>query len=412
MSSDKKMKSIKEIYKIGCGPSSSHTIGPERAAKLFLESNRNADSFKVILYGSLALTGKGHRTDYVIEKTFAPYKTEIVFDSKKTNIPHPNTMEFYAYKDGNEISRLCVLSTGGGMIEVYGDNTCGIRADEKLDDIYGLSTLRDIRTKCENENISLWQYVEQCEGSEIWSYLQTVWNTMKDSISSGLNADGVLFGGLNVQRKAKYLYNKMHIDESAETREMRLICSYAYAVSEENASGEKIVTAPTCGSAGVLPSILLYMQNSRHFSDEQILRALATAGLIGNLIKTNASISGAECGCQAEIGSACSMAAAALAQLFELDYEKIEYAAEIAMEHHLGLTCDPVCGLVQIPCIERNAVAALRAMDAFKLSSFLSNTRKISFDLVVRTMYETGRDLSGNYRETSEGGLAKLYMTN
>lgn len=218
MSSDKKMKSIKEIYKIGCGPSSSHTIGPERAAKLFLESNRNADSFKVILYGSLALTGKGHRTDYVIEKTFAPYKTEIVFDSKKTNIPHPNTMEFYAYKDGNEISRLCVLSTGGGMIEVYGDNTCGIRADEKLDDIYGLSTLRDIRTKCENENISLWQYVEQCEESEIWSYLQTVWNTMKDSISRGLNADGVLFGGLNVQRKAKYLYNKMHIDESAETQ--------------------------------------------------------------------------------------------------------------------------------------------------------------------------------------------------
>lgn len=408
----KKMKSITEIYKIGCGPSSSHTIGPERASKLFLKRNKNADNFKVILYGSLALTGKGHRTDYVIEKTFAPYKTEIVFDSKKTDIPHPNTMVFIAYKDGIEISRLCVLSTGGGMIEVYGDNKCGFCADEKLDDVYELSTLKDIRRKCESENISLWQYVEQCEGSEIWSYLRTVWLTMKNSISRGLNAEGVLFGGLNVQRKAKYLYSKTHIDESAETREMRLICAYAYAVSEENASGETIVTAPTCGSAGVLPSILLYMQNSRHFSDEQILRALATAGLIGDIIKTNASISGAECGCQAEIGSACSMAAAALAQLFELDYGKIEYAAEIAMEHHLGLTCDPVCGLVQIPCIERNAVAALRAMDAFKLSSFLSNTRKISFDLVVRTMYETGRDLSGNYRETSEGGLAKLYVTN
>lgn len=402
------MKSIKEIYKIGCGPSSSHTIGPERAASLFLESNRDADSFKVILYGSLALTGRGHRTDFVIEKTLAPYKTEIVFDCETTDIPHPNTMRFFAFKNGKKTAELCVLSTGGGMIEIYGDES-GVNADESLAEVYKLSTFKDIRTLCESKGISLWQYVERCEGKEIWAYLQTAWQTMKESISRGLAADGILFGGLNVQRKAKYLYNKFHIDETAETREMRLICSYAYAVSEENASGGKIVTAPTCGSAGVLPSILLYMQNNRQLSDETILRALATAGLIGNLIKTNASISGAECGCQAEIGSACSMAAAALAQLFELDCGKIEYAAEIAMEHHLGLTCDPVCGLVQIPCIERNAVAAMRAMDAFKLSSFLSNTRKISFDLVVRTMYETGKDMSRDYRETSEGGLAKLY---
>ena len=404
------MKSIREIYKIGCGPSSTHTIGPERASLLFLSKNRDADRFKVILYGSLALTGKGHRTDYVIEKTFSPYKTEIVFDGEKTDIPHPNTMEFFAYKGDRELSRLCILSTGGGMIEVYGESGEEYNADEKLDNVYELSTLKDIREKCESESISFWEYVERCEGKDIWAYLQTVWQTMKDSISRGLCAGGVLFGGLDVQKKAKYLYSNMHIDESDETREMRLVCSYAYAVSEENASGEKIVTAPTCGSAGVLPSILLYMQESKRFSDKQILKALATAGLIGNIIKTNASISGAECGCQAEIGSACSMTAAALAQLFELDYGKIEYAAEIAMEHHLGLTCDPVCGLVQIPCIERNAVAALRAIDAFKLSSFLSNTRKISFDLVVRTMYETGKDLSRDYRETSVGGLAKLYV--
>jgi L-serine dehydratase len=232
---------------------------------------------------------------------------------------------------------------------------------------------------------------------------------MKSAIAAGVKAKGVLPGGLGVERKANVLYRKHHIDESAETRENRLVCAYAFAVSEENAGGGTIVTAPTCGACGVLPAVLKYMQERRKFTDDEIIRALATAGVIGNLIKTNASISGAECGCQAEIGSACCMAAAALGELYGMELFQIEYAAEIAMEHHLGLTCDPIGGLVQIPCIERNADAAMRAINAVSLANFLSDSRKISFDLVVRTMYETGKDMSRRYRETSEGGLANLY---
>lgn len=233
---------------------------------------------------------------------------------------------------------------------------------------------------------------------------------MKESIKRGLSDEGVLPGGLEIQKKAKMLYHAQHIDESVEIRETRMVCSYAFAVSEQNASGERIVTSPTCGSAGVLPAVLYYQQQKRGYSDEDIIKALMTAGLMGNFIKTNASISGAECGCQAEIGSACAMASAALGELFGLDIDKIEYAAEIAIEHHLGLTCDPICGLVQIPCIERNAVAAMRAINAVNLSSFLWNTRRISFDRVVQTMKETGRDLSTSYKETSEAGLARIKL--
>jgi L-serine dehydratase len=255
----------------------------------------------------------------------------------------------------------------------------------------------------------IWQYVEECEGKEIWDYLSEVWKVMQAAIKRGISEEGILQGGLQLQRKARYLYRQKHIDESEETKTNRLICAYAYAVSEENAAGGLIVTAPTCGACGVLPAVLKYLQTKRRFSDKEVLHALATASVIGNLIKTNASISGAECGCQAEIGSACAMAAAAAAELYELDLDQIEYSAEMSIEHHLGLTCDPIGGLVQIPCIERNAIAAMRALNAVNLADFLADSRKISFDMIVDTMYETGKDLKVMYRETSEGGLAKKF---
>lgn len=398
------MTSIKEIYKIGRGPSSSHTIGPERACKIFGEQNPDADSFKAVLYGSLAKTGKGHGTDTVIVKTFAPVSCEIEFNTDDDNIPHPNTMVLFAFKDGAQLARTRVFSVGGGYIEFEN------MSPEKLENIYPHNKFADISEYCKEKNIKLWQYALQFEGESLKEHIATIWSAMKASIKSGLGDEGVLPGGLGVQKKAKTLYNNQHIDESPETRQNRLVCAYAFAVSEQNASGETIVTAPTCGAAGVLPATLYYHQQKAGFTDEQIHRALMSAGLIGNLIKTNASISGAECGCQAEIGSACAMAAAALAELFDLTIDKIEYAAEIAIEHHLGLTCDPICGLVQIPCIERNAVAAMRAINAVNLSSFLWNSRKISLDRVINTMKETGLDLSSRYKETSEAGLAKIKL--
>lgn len=398
------MKSLRELYKVGRGPSSSHTIGPQKACDIFLNKNINADSFRVVLYGSLAKTGKGHRTDFVIKKTFSPKECEVIFDTEKEGLPHPNTMELTAlYPDGSENS-MVVMSIGGGAIRISG---CEY---QELKNVYSLSKFSDILNHCLKNDMRIWQYVFEEEGKDIFGYLEEIWSKMKKSIEEGLKTEGVLPGGLSVQRKAKYLYNQVHIDESAETRENRIVCAYAFAVSEQNACSEEIITAPTCGSAGVLPAVLLYQQKKRGYTDEDIVKALATAGIFGNLIKTNASISGAECGCQAEIGSACSMAAAALGELFGLLPEQIEYAAEIAMEHHLGLTCDPIRGLVQIPCIERNAVAAMRAINSVNLANFLSDTRKISFDLVVETMYETGKDIPGRYRETSEGGLARLYI--
>ena len=277
------------------------------------------------------------------------------------------------------------------------------------DGIYALNTFKEIADHCKNENMRLWEYARECEGEEIFVYLSGVWERMKQTIHEGLTTSGVLPGCLGTKRRAQKLYNQRHIDESAQTRENRLVCSYAFATSEQNAAGGIIVTAPTCGACGVVPSVLMYMQETRAFTDEAIVRALATGGIVGNLIKKNASISGAECGCQAEIGSACSMAAAALAELFGMGLGQIEYAAEVAMEHHLGLTCDPIAGLVQIPCIERNAVAAMRAINALSLANFLADTRMISFDTVVTTMYNTGKDLLNSYRETSSGGLAKYY---
>lgn len=396
------MESLYELYKIGRGPSSSHTIGPERACRTFKERNADADTYKAVLYGSLAKTGKGHGTDAVIQKTFSPVPCEIVLDTLKTDLPHPNTMTLHAFQDGREVDAVTVYSIGGGSI-VFEDDV-----QTPPQRVYALKRFDDIAAYCKKKDIRLWEYVLENEETGFYEYMQTVWSAMKDAVRRGLDDEGILPGGLQVAKKAKALFSSQHIDETAETRENRMVCAYAYAVGEQNAAGETIVTAPTCGAAGVVPAVLYYQQKKNRYSDDAIIRALMTAGLMGNIIKTSASISGAECGCQAEVGSACAMASAALAELFELSIEKIEYAAEIAIEHHLGLTCDPICGLVQIPCIERNAVAAMRAINAVSLSSFLWDSRKISFDKVVKTMKETGHDMHVAYKETSEGGLARI----
>ena len=397
------MKSIKNIYKIGYGPSSSHTMGPAFATSRFMTENPEADFIKVILYGSLAKTGKGHGTDRAIIQTLADIPYELVWDLESETPLHPNTLEFIAFKDEKEIARKQFYSIGGGEIKAQDDS------QSAYNKVYEEKSFSEIAALCKAKNVRLSDYVFEREDKDFKKYLLSVWQTMQNEISEGLSKTGILPGGIEVERKAQFLHSQRHIDESPQTKENRLVCSYAFAASEQNADCGVIVTAPTCGSCGVLPAVLKYMQEKNNSSDDDILRALAVAGLIGNLVSTNASISGAECGCQAEIGTACSMAAAALCELFYMGIDQIEYAAEVAMEHHLGLTCDPVCGLVQIPCIERNAVAAMRAINALSLANFLSGSRKISFDTVIETMYHTGKDLSHLYRETSEGGLAKLY---
>ena len=398
------MKSLRDLYKIGKGPSSSHTIGPERAARKFLERVPEADRFTVILYGSLSKTGVGHGTDRVLKETLGPDRTEIVFSAEDpADLPHPNTMDFIACKGETELLRMRVMSVGGGDIVIEGE------PEAEADDVYPESSFAEITQFCRWRYITLPEYVELNEGPEIWDFLKTIWNTMRKEIQDGLAATGILPGGLNVSRKAKLLYERTHLLDIPQVRELQLVCAYAFAAAEQNAANGTIVTAPTCGSCGVLPAVLMYLQGKYHYSDLRMAHALGVAGIIGNLIRRNASISGAECGCQAEIGSACSMAAAAMCELMEFPIEQIEYAAEIAMEHHLGLTCDPICGLVQIPCIERNAVAAKRAIDSANLAHMLVGTRTISFDMVVRTMYETGISMNRAFRETSEGGLAKLY---
>ncbi len=395
------MKSIRSVYRIGNGPSSSHTVGPYRAARQFGARYPEADAWRVTLYGSLAFTGEGHGTGKAIRAGLPG--AEVLFDREETDLPHPNTMRFTALKDGREIGRARIFSIGGGAIRIEGE------ASDEDAEVYPQKHFTDIRNICRDEGIRLSHFIYRCEDASLQEYLAAVWRAMRDSIARGLAAEGVLPGGLGVARKAKLLFEKRCYNESADVAMNRVIAAYAYAVSEENADEHIVVTAPTCGSCGVLPAVLYYMQNDRGFPEAEILDALAVAGMVGNVIRTNASISGAECGCQAEIGSACSMTAAALASLYGLNIDQIEYAAEIAMEHNLGLTCDPVHGLVQIPCIERNAVAAMRAISSVNLSRFLYETRKISFDEVVETMYQTGRDMNEKYRETSHGGLAEIY---
>ncbi len=405
------MKSVRNLFKMGIGPSSSHTMGPAFAAQEFMARYPDCDYIRVTLFGSLAKTGEGHGTDRVIKEELGGLDCEILFNmDDHVKLEHPNTLTLEGYKGGIKTAEMTVLSVGGGEIRIVGDEMLDEDGDGIPDDeVYAEKSFSKIADICKARNIRLSDYVFEHEDADFKHFLGEVWHTMSNSIREGLIHTGVLPGGLELQRKAQKLYNQRHIDESPQTRENRLVCAYAFAVSEQNADCGRIVTAPTCGSCGVLPAVLKYMEEKNGFDENDIIRALAVAGLVGNIVATNASISGAECGCQAEIGTACSMAAAALAELFYMGIDQIEYAAEISLEHHLGLTCDPVCGLVQIPCIERNAVAAMRAINALSLANFLSDSRKISFDIVVETMYQTGVDLSHIYRETSEGGLAKLY---
>ncbi len=395
------MKTIREIYRIGYGPSSSHTMGPRKAAEIFVGRTQEAASYVVTLYGSLAATGRGHMTDVAILDVL---KNATIRWMPDVFLPyHPNGMKFEALDtDGKVIDSWTVYSVGGGALEEEG------KQGDELPEIYHLNTMTEILRYCEESGKSFWEYVEECEGKEIWDYLRDVWQVMCEAVERGIDAEGVLPGPLHLARKAASYYVKATgYRDNVRTR--ALVFAYALAVSEENAAGGRIVTAPTCGSCGVLPSVLYHVGKSKNFSEPRILRALATAGLFGNVVKYNASISGAEVGCQGEVGVACAMAAAAATQLFGGTPSQIEYAAEMGLEHHLGMTCDPVCGLVQIPCIERNAYAAARALDTNVYASFSDGLHRVSFDKVVEVMKETGHDLPSLYKETAQGGLAKEY---
>ena len=394
------MESLKSLFKIGNGPSSSHTMGPKTAAEQFGRKNTEANSFRVTLYGSLAATGKGHMTDSAIINALVPRPTEIIWQPEIFLPFHPNGMMFEAICNGKIVDNWTIYSIGGGCLADENTST----AEES---VYELNTMTEILDWCQKTGKTFWEYVEDSEGKEIWDFLGTVWNTMKETIERGVDAEGVLPGGLSLQRKASsYLIKARSYTDSLRSR--AFIYAYALATSEENAAGGIIVTSPTCGSSGVLPAVLYHLRTKHEFSDSKIIRALGTAGLIGNIVKTNASVSGALVGCQGEIGVACSMAAAAATQLFGGTTAQIEYAAEMGLEHHLGLTCDPVCGLVQVPCIERNAFAAVRALDACSYAMLSDGQHLVSFDKVVQTMKQTGHDLPSLYKETSLGGLAKF----
>lgn len=400
------MQSIRELYRIGNGPSSSHTMGPKKAATMFAEAHPEAKKFVATLYGSLAATGKGHLTDEAILSVMEPVAPTTIEWLPRTYLPyHPNALKLEAYdEEGKVINSQTVYSVGGGKIS-DGEKTIGVIGDEGKD-IYPMTTMTEIMEWCEKTGRSYWEYVEEHEGREIWDYLSEVWEVMKAAVERGLDNEGVLPGPLSLHRKAASYFIKAK-GYKASLQSRGRVFAYALAVSEENASGGQIVTAPTCGSCGVIPAVLYHLEESRSFSKNRMLRALATAGLVGNIVKENASISGAEVGCQGEVGVACAMAAAAASQLFGGSPAQIEYAAEMGLEHHLGMTCDPVCGLVQIPCIERNAYAAARALDANLYSSFTDGIHRVSFDRVVNVMKETGHDLPSLYKETGEGGLAK-----
>ena len=390
------MHSLRELYKIGRGPSSSHTMGPERAAHDFLGRCPQAARFRAVLFGSLAHTGKGHLTDVAILSVLGEERTEVIFDRSPKTLPHPNTMTFYGLdEEGKVLMERTYLSVGGGIIRAVGEE----EGEQK--EVYPFRNFSEIKAYCEREGIGLDEAAYRFEDGEFRDFLREVWDTMRSTVEQGLRETGELPGGLHVVRKAKTLSMRQP-NESPEEREKREICSYAFATAEENASCGLIVTAPTCGASGVLPAVLFHLQKKYNLSENAVLAALAAAGMVGNVVKHNASVSGAEAGCQAEIGTATCMAAAAVCRLYGYSLEETEYAAEIALEHQLGLTCDPVGGLVQIPCIERNAVAAMRALDAAELAHVLHGTRKISFDTIVKTMYETGKDLSERYRETSD----------
>lgn len=397
------MESLRKLFKIGNGPSSSHTMGPRKAAQIFAEEARGAASCKATLFGSLAATGEGHLTDKAILEVLTPQmRTEIIWKPETVLPFHTNAMTLEAFdEDGKLVKTETFYSIGGGDIVREGES----RRPEKS--IYPLTKIKDIQNWCEETGKTYWEFVEEVEGPEIWDYLGKVWQVMKAAVERGIEAEGVLPGGLGVRRKAvSYFVHAAGYNSSLKSR--GLVYAYALAVSEENASGGEIVTAPTCGSCGIVPAVLYHLHTSKNFSERRILRALATAGLFGNVVKHNASVSGAEVGCQGEVGVACAMAAAAASQLFGGTPAQIEYSAEMGLEHHLGLTCDPVCGLVQIPCIERNAYAAARALDANLYAAFSDGRHSVDFDRIVEVMKQTGHDIPSLYKETAQGGLAVI----
>ncbi len=401
------MESLKELYRIGKGPSSSHTMGPQKAAKIFNEHYPDAKKIEVVLYGSLAATGLGHMTDVAIKEVFGDDgRLNIVWQPSIFLPYHPNGMKFTAYDEaGNTCGEWTVYSVGGGALS-EGNNPKWLQ--DSHEEVYEKNSLSEIMDWCNNNGRNYWEYVKESENSDIWDYLMEVWKMMKESVERGIDHEGALPGPLKLPRKAPTYYVKARgYKQSLQTR--GLVYAYALAVSEENASGGTIVTSPTCGSCGVMPAVLYHLSNGHNFSDTRILHALATAGIFGNVVKTNASISGADVGCQGEVGVACAMASAAACQLFGGSPSQIEYAAEMGLEHHLGMTCDPVCGLVQIPCIERNAFAATRALDANLYAAYSDGKHSVSFDRVVEVMKQTGHDIPSLYKETSEGGLAKDY---
>ena len=396
------MESIQEIFRVGVGPSSSHTMGPRLAAQIFRQRNPVAASYSVTLFGSLAATGRGHLTDKAIKSVFDDGSIKVAWEPNQSLATHPNGMRFTAISPlGEVLEEWEVFSIGGGALR-----------DEKFlpkpASIYKLTTMAEIISYCESKGYSIWEYVREVEEPVLWEHLRFIWVKMQQSISRGLHAEGVLHGGLGLARKSWSFYRKSQM-AGATLQQPGLLSAYALAVSEENATGGEIVTAPTCGSCGVVPAVLKFVRERLPCSDEAVVRALATAGLIGNLCKHNASISGAVVGCQGEVGVACAMAAGAAAQLMGGTPRQVEYAAEMGLEHHLGLTCDPVAGLVQIPCIERNAFAAAQAVTCAEYALFTDGQHTISFDEVVAVMKETGHALPSLYRETSTGGLAAIY---
>lgn len=397
------MESIKKIYRIGQGPSSSHTMGPRKAAEQFKARTPQAASYRVTLYGSLAATGKGHFTDKAILDSLNPRKVELVW-KPETFLPfHNNAMLFEALDNaGSVIDKWEIYSVGGG-------NLADQNTHFSQEHLYEYNNMTEILKYIERHGLTYWEYVVNHEGDDIWDFLNERWKIMQNTVEQGLQNEGVIPGGLCLKRKAATYYVKAR-SYKPSLQGRCLVMAYALATAEENAAGGLIVTAPTCGSSGVLPAVLYHLKNNHDFSDKAILKAMATAALFANVIKTNASISGAEVGCQGEIGSASAMAAAAANQIFGGSPQQIEYAAEIALEHNLGLTCDPICGLVQIPCIERNAFAALRALEANLYSMLSDGKHIISFDKVVYTMNLTGKDLPSLYKETAEGGLALLNL--
>ena len=396
------MQSLRSFYCIGHGPSSSHTMGPYNAGTLFKKRFPDASLYKVTLFGSLAATGRGHLTDEALRQALASSGVEIIFHPDITKPFHSNGMLFEAFNANKELlGSWEVYSVGGSALKEANENPLSEPS------IYPLTTMNDIIQWCAKEHKELWQYVEECEGQEIWSYLEEVWKTMQAAIDRGLKQTGVLPGILQYPRKAPMFFAKARKEEK---RAHGMIFAYALATSEENASGNVVVTAPTCGACGVVPAVLRYLKELYNLDQTDCLHALAIAGLLGNIVKFNGSISGAEVGCQGEVGVACSMAAGMASYLFGGNLQQIDYAAEMGLEHHLGMTCDPIAGYVQVPCIERNAVAAIRAIDAAEYTSYTDGAHKVSFDEIIQTMVETGKDMNTKYKETSLGGLAKRYL--